>query len=100
MIQVHNTFVCKPGNASKIAKLMKTMPFDPVKGPYVLTDMTGQFHRVIMISNYNNLAEFEEDMQKEMNKDWTTVTNKEELEKWSKMNDMYVSGSREIYKVW
>ncbi|MBX4198957.1 hypothetical protein KW800_01620 [Candidatus Parcubacteria bacterium] len=99
MIQVHNTFVCKPGNASKIAKLMKTMPFDPVKGPYILTDMTGQWHRVIMIHNYNNLAEFEEAMRKEMEKDYSEVS-KEEQDKWKDMNDMYVSGGREIYKVW
>lgn len=99
MIQVHNTFVCKPGNASKIAELMKTMPFDPVKGPYILTDMTGQWHRVIMINNYDNLAEFEAAMEKEMKKDYSEVSQ-EEKDKWKDMNDMYVSGSREIYKVW
>jgi hypothetical protein len=99
MIQVHNTFVCKPGNASKIAKLMKTMPFDPVTGPYILTDMTGQWHRVVMIHNYNNLAEFEEEMRKEMEKDWPKQ-DPEEAKKWAGMNDMCVSGSREIYKIW
>jgi len=97
MIQVHNTFICKPGNAGKVAKLMKTMPFDPVKGPYILTDMTGQFHKVTSIHNYENLTAYEEDMKKEM--DWSTKS-KEEQDAWKGFNDMYVSGSREIYKVW
>ncbi len=99
MIQVHNTFVCKPGNAGKLAKMMKTMPFDPVKGPYILTDMTGQFHRVIVIGNYDNLAGYEEEMRKEAEKDWSKEDAGEQA-KWKDMNDMYVSGSREIYKVW
>ncbi len=97
MIQIHNTFICKPGNAGKIAKMMKTIPFDPVKGPYILTDMTGQFHRVISIHNYADLTAYEEDMKKEM--DWSNKSQ-EEQDRWKGFNDMYVSGSREIYKVW
>lgn len=99
MIQVHNTFICKPGNASKVAKMMKSMPFDPVKGPYILTDMTGQYHRVTMISNYESLTAYEENMKKEMQKDWSKES-KEQQDMWKGFNDMYVSGHREIYKVW
>ena len=99
MIQVHNIFVCKPGNASKMAKMMKKMPFDPVKGPYILTDMTGQFHRVIVIGNYKDLADFEAQMKEEMTKDWSKE-DPEVQKLWAGMNEMYVSGSREIYKVW
>ncbi len=98
MIQVHNIFVCKPGNAGKLAKMCKeSMPFDPVKGPYILTDMTGQFHRVIMISNHESLSGYEEDGKKEMADE---AKNKMMAEKFKDMNDMYISGSREIYKVW
>jgi hypothetical protein len=98
MIQVHDTFVCKPGNASKMAKLCKeNMPFDPVKGPYILTDMTGQYHRVTMITNHDSLTAYEEDMKK-----WgqDTPENKKMMEAFKNMNDMYTSGKREIYKVW
>jgi hypothetical protein len=98
MIQVHDTFICKPGNAGKIAKLAKeNMPFDPKKGPYVLTDMTGQWHRVILLTNYDSLTAYEEDM-KNMSKD--TPENKKMMEAFKGMNEMYVSGGREIYKVW
>lgn len=98
MITIHETFVCKPGNASKLAKLFKEgMPFDPKKGPYVLTDMTGQYHRVIMITNHDNLAAFEQSWQDMMA---DTPENKAMQEKFKSMNDMYLSGSREVYKVW
>jgi hypothetical protein len=98
MIQAHDTFVCKPGNASKLAKLCKEhMPFDPVKGPYILTDMTGEWHRVIMISNYKDLSDYEAHIKK-MGED--TPENKKMMEAFKSVNEMYNSGKREIYKVW
>jgi hypothetical protein len=59
MIIVHDIFVCKPGNASKTAKLFKeTMASNP-HFVQVMTDVTGQYHRVIMISKYESLADYE-----------------------------------------
>jgi hypothetical protein len=40
MVIVHDIFVCKPGNASKLAKLFKEWA-DTQKQTYVMTDMTG-----------------------------------------------------------
>ena len=98
MIIVHDVFVCKPGNASKLAKLFKEWAdIRPKKNIYVMTDMTGQFHRVIVASNYESLADYEEE-SKNMGGD--TPEEKALMEKFKDMNDMYVSGSREIYKVW
>jgi hypothetical protein len=98
MIQVHDTFVCKPGNAGKLARMMKEhMPFDPQKGPYVLTDVTGQYHRVIMIMNYENLAAWEADYKK-MTED--TEENRKMAETFKDMNSMYHEGKREFFKVW
>ncbi len=97
MIIVHDIFVCKPGNASKLAKLFKEWAdIMPKKNIYVMTDMTGQFHRVIVASNFESLAAYEED-SKNMGQ---TPEEKEMMDKFKDMNDMYVSGSREIYKVW
>ncbi len=96
MIIVHDVFVCKPGNASKIAKLFKeTMGKE--EGMYVMTDMTGQFHRVIMASTHDSLTAYEKSWEK-----WAADTeeNRKMNEKMKDMNDMYISGSREIYKVW
>jgi hypothetical protein len=98
MISVHNTFVCKPGNAGKMAKMMKKMPQTEM-GPFVMTDMTGQFHRVIIVGNYKDLADYEVKMKEEMEKDWSKE-DPEVQKMWAGMNDMYISGSREIYKIW
>lgn len=97
MIIVHDIFVCKPGNASKIAKLMKEWTeVSPEKNTYVMTDMTGQFHRVLIASNYKDLADYEV-KSKQIGQ---SPEEKKVMEKFKDMNDMYVSGSREIFKVW
>jgi hypothetical protein len=93
MIEVHDIFVCKPGNASKVAKLFK----EAMPDSEVLTDMTGQFHRVIMSAKYESLTGYEQAMEK-MKSD--EDLNKKMGELFGDFNEMYVSGSREIYKVW
>ena len=97
MILIHETFICKPGNASKIAKLFKEWTdVSPKKNMNVMTDMTGQFHRVIISSSFDSLATYEEEM-KTMGQ---TPEEQKMMEKFKDMNDMYVSGGREIFKVW
>ena len=96
MIIVHDTFICKPGNASKMAKLFKEWSKSQ-KGTYTMSDMTGQWHRVIMVSTHASLAAYEENSKKMMA---DTPKNRAMNEKFKDMNDMYVSGSREIYRVW
>ena len=96
MISVHNIFVCKPGNASKLAKLMNEMPKTD-KGPFIMTDVTGQFHRVVMVQNFENLSAYEAETAKMMT---DSPEQKAMQEKFKDMNDMYTSGSREIYKIW
>jgi len=97
MIVVHDTFVCKPGNASKLAKLCKETMTGTGKQVAIMTDMTGQFHRVIMVSTHESLAAWEKMMEDMKN---PTEEQKKMQEKFKDMNDMYVSGSREIFRVW
>jgi heme-degrading monooxygenase HmoA len=97
MIIVHDTFVCKPGNAGKVAKMFKEAM---VANPYfsnVMTDMTGQYHRVIMVSHYDSLSAFEKSFEEMQN---PTPEMKEAFKKMEGYQDMYTTGSREIYKVW
>ena len=99
MIIVHNVFVCKPGNASKLATLFKEwaeLEKKEGRNTYVMTDMTGQFHRVIAVSTHESLAAYEES-DKKMGE---SPEQKKLMEKFKDMNEMYHSGSREIYKVW
>jgi len=97
MIIVHDTFVCKPGNASKVAKMFKDAMKDSKEVTHIMSDMTGQFNRVVMVSTYKDLAAYEKSFEAYMN---PTPEMKKSMEKMKGYQDMYVSGSREIYKVW
>ena len=98
MIIVHETFVCKPGNASKLAKLFKEWAdIRPRKNTSIMTDVTGQWHRVLVVSQYESLTDYEEELKK-MGQE--TPEEKALMEKFKDMNEMYTSGSREIFKVW
>ena len=97
MIIVHDIFVCKAGNASKLAKLFKEVMADNKEFVNILTDMTGQFNRVIMVTQFDNLSTYE--------KSWEDYMKNEEAmkkmkEKMANYTEMYLTGSREIYKVW
>ena len=59
--------------------------------------MTGQWHRVIIATTHDSLATYEASFKKMMAE---TPENDAMNEKFKDVNDMYVPGSREIYKVW
>lgn len=97
MIIVHDIFICKPGNASKVAKLFKEVMSGNEELVNIMTDMTGQFNRVIMVSKYESLAAYEQSWEK----------YKQDTEEMKKMNEkmkgyteMYLTGAREIYQTW
>lgn len=97
MIHVHDIFVCKPGNASKLAKMFKEAMEGNKELVHIMTDLTGQYNRVIMVSQYENLGAFEQSFEKYMQ-------NSEEVkrmqEKMQGYQDMFLTGSREIYRIW
>lgn len=97
MIIVHDIFICKPGNASKVAKMFNEAMAGNTDVVNIMTDMTGQFNKVVMVSKYESLAAYEQSWEK----------FKQDQEALKKMNeimagyqDMYLTGSREIYQVW
>jgi hypothetical protein len=100
MIIVHDTFVCKPGNASKLAKGFKEAMADSKEFVNIMTDMTGQYHRVIMVSQYENLAAYEEQFNQYMNPTPEMKEQMAKMEAIGNMQEMYTSGGREIFKVW
>ena len=59
MIVVQETWICKPGQASKFAKMCKQMISEFPEQSDVMTDMTGQFNKVVMISKYESLSDYE-----------------------------------------
>lgn len=97
MIIVHDIFVCKPGNASKLAKLFKEVMADNSELVNIMTDVTGQYNRVVMVSKYDNLTAYEKSFEKYMQDSEEMQKMKEKMKGYT---DMYLSGSREIYQVW
>ena len=97
MIITHDTFVCKPGNASKLAKLFKEAMAGNKEVVNIMTDMTGPYNRVIMVSQYENLSAYEKSFEAYMN---PTKEMKEAMAKMEGYQEMYLTGSREIYRVW
>ncbi len=97
MITIHETFICKPGQASKMAKMMKDMMAMDTALVNVLTDMTGEFNKVIMVSQYENLTAYEKAFEAYKN---PTPEMKEKMAKMPDHKEMYLTGSREIFKVW
>jgi hypothetical protein len=93
MIVVRNCFVAKPGQASKLAAQLKeaaaTAKIPKVR---VLTDLTGDFNRVVMEYEAENVGEFEARM-----KDY--ATNPAMREKMKGYADLYITGSREILQI-
>lgn len=97
MIIVHDIFICKPGNASKVAKMFKQAMEGNEELVNIMTDMSGQYNKVVMVSKYDSLTAYEQSWEK----------YKQDTEGMKKMNeimsgfhDMYLTGSREIYQVW
>ena len=94
MIVVRNSFVAKPGNASKLAAQLKDAA-SAVPGlarHRVLTDLTGDFNRVILEYEAENVGEFEARM-----KDY--ATNEAFRAKMKGYTDLYITGSREIFQI-
>ncbi len=96
MIIVHDIFICKPGNASKLAKKFKEGMSGMSELVHVMTDQVGQFNKVVIVTQYENLTTYEQSFQKYMEK---SEEMKKMEEAMAGYHDMYVTGSREIYQV-
>jgi hypothetical protein len=93
MIVVRNCFTAKPGNASKLAAQLKEAAATAKIPKYrVLTDLTGDFNRVILEYEAENVGEFEARM-----KDY--ATNQAFREKMKGYTDLWSTGSREILQI-
>lgn len=97
MIIVHDIFICKPGNASKLAKLFKEVMQGNSELVNIMTDMTGQFNKVVLVNKYENLTAYEKSWDKYKQ---DPEAMKKMTEKMAGYHDMYLTGSREIYQVW
>jgi len=97
MIIVHDIFICKPGNASKLAKMFKEAMSGTQEFDSIMTDMTGQFNKVVAVTKYENLADYEQGWER-FQKDTEAMKKMEKI--MTDYQDMYLTGSREIFRVW
>ena len=93
MIVVRNCFVAKPGSASKLAAQLKEAAASANLGRFrVLTDLTGDFNRVVLEYEAEDVSEFEQRMREYNN-------NMALREKMRGYIDLYQTGSREIMQI-
>ena len=93
MFIVRNTFVAKPGCAGKLAAQLKdAVAAFQMPGARVLTDLTGDFNRVVMEHSVENLAELEKRLQE-------TIGSEEYRRRMAGYTELWFTGSREILRV-
>jgi hypothetical protein len=93
MIIVRNVFVAKPGQASKLAAQFKSAAaIGKMPKHRVLTDMTGDFNRVVLEYEVADLPGVEAEMKNYM-------TNQAVRDALAGYTDLYVTGSRELLQV-
>lgn len=92
MIVVRNSFTAKPGMASKLAAQIKDALTLTDMRARVLTDLTGDFNRVILEYEAANVGEFDQRMREYM-------TNEAFRAKMAGYTDLYITGSREILQI-
>jgi hypothetical protein len=90
MLIVRNCFVAKPGHASKLAAQLKAAAAAAnISRHRVLTDLTGEFNRVVLEYEVDSVAQFEDRMKDYQN-------NAAFRDKMKGYTDLWISGSREI----
>jgi hypothetical protein len=93
MILIREHFVAKPGNAGKLAGMLKEVSALawPGKGR-VTTDLTREFNRVILETEAETLSEFDERLKE-------YGSNPEWKKKMAGYTDLWTTGGREIFRV-
>jgi hypothetical protein len=93
MILVRNCFVAKPGQASKLAaQLKEAVTAAAIPKSRVLTDFTGEFNRVILEYEAENVTEFEARMKQ-------YTSGGVFREKMKGYTDLWMTGNREILQI-
>ncbi len=96
MLIIRDILTAKPGQASKLAKLMKeVMGDDPKFKGRILTDMVANYNTVVIEAEVESLTEWESWMKEYMEKPPEGTA-----EKMSHYTEMYLTGKREVYRVW
>jgi hypothetical protein len=98
MLVIRETFVAKPGQASKLAKLFKrAMGTD--QNTRVMTDFVGNYNTVVVEMLVKNLAEFEKQMEDYKSGKPDPKMDPDLAQEMSKYTEMYTKGRREVFQI-
>lgn len=93
MLVVRSTFVARPGCASKLAALLKEAVAEfQFPCARVMTDVTGDFNRVVMEHTVESLEEFERKLQE-------TMASPFYRERMAGYTELWITGSREVLRI-
>ena len=98
MIVVRNCFVARPGCSSKLAAMFKDVVVKNivsaglVKNARVLTDMTGEFNRVVFEYEVADLAGVDAMMRE-------YATNTKLRDQMKGYTDLWINGTRELMQI-
>ncbi len=90
MIIIRNTFIAKPGKASTLATQLKAgLAAGKVPKSRVLTDLTGDFNRVVMETEVEDLGGVEANMKRYQTDDAVRAA-------MQGYTDLFIGGHREL----
>ena len=90
MLIIRNCFIAKPGHASKLATQLKAAAATGnIPRHRVLTDLTGDFNRVVLEFEVDSIGQFEDRMKQYQ-------TDAAFRDKMKGYTDLWISGTREI----
>jgi malonyl CoA-acyl carrier protein transacylase len=92
MIVIREFFIAKPGQASKLAAMIKDVMSESKDDVRIMTDLTGEFNQVVMETKLTDLAAFEERMKE-------YSANQAMRDKMKGYTDLWTTGGREIYRL-
>lgn len=93
MIVVRSVFIAKPGQASKLAAQFKRAAAAAKMPKHrVLTDLTGDFNRVVLEYEVDTIAGFDAQMKEYA----TSEVVRNELKGYT---DLYITGTRELLQL-
>ena len=92
MIIVRNVFIAKPGKASTLAAQFKKAADDAIAPPHrILTDVTGDFNRVVLEYEVESISAFEAQMKEYQ-------TDEKMRSAMKGYEELFISGYRELLK--
>jgi len=98
MLIIRDTFTAKPGQASKLAKVFKSV-FGSVPNARVMTDLVSEFNTVVLEQEMKSLAEYEEMIEGYKTGKPAPGMNADAFEQMKGYTDLYLTGRREIFQI-